>query len=140
MIDVLFVCTGNTCRSPMAACLFNARCAALGLPYHAESAGLMAAPGLPASDGAWQAMRERGLSLERHAARPLTDALVRDAKRIVCMSPSHAQAVLQRYPDARVTSFQPPIADPYAGSLAVYRACADQLAVQLEALLADCAR
>ena len=136
MIDVLFVCTGNTCRSPMAECLFNARAAAQGLPYHAESAGLFANDGAPASDGAYQAMRSRGLSLNRHAARSLSAALVRDARLIVGMSERHAETIRQRYPNANVRALEPAISDPYGGSIAQYERAAEAIAAQLDALLA----
>ena len=67
MKTVLFVCTGNTCRSPMAGCLFNAFCERQGDgKYRAVSAGLQAFPGEPASNGALRAMERRGLNLQEH--------------------------------------------------------------------------
>ncbi len=136
MIDVLFVCSGNTCRSPMAECLFNARCAALGLPYRADSAGLYARAGAPASDGAFAAMKARGLSLSRHAAQPATPALMRGARQIVAMSAAHAAACRERCPEATIEAFDPPIPDPFGGSDAVYRQTADALETAVEALIA----
>ena len=55
--DVLFVCSGNTCRSPMAQVLFQDLCARRGLPFTAESAGLYARDGAAASDGAFFTMK-----------------------------------------------------------------------------------
>jgi protein-tyrosine-phosphatase len=126
-LDVLFVCSGNTCRSPMAQCLFNDLCQKRGLLYNAESAGMYARECDVATDGAFGVMKERGLSLARHTARPLTSSIIRDARLVVAMGENLAQAIRQRFPDARVIAFQPPISDPFGGSLAVYRATADEL-------------
>ena len=135
MIDVLFVCTGNTCRSPMAACLFNARAKERGLPYRAESAGLMASEGSPASDGAYLAMRSRGLSLNQHASRSVTAALIADARLVVCLTEQHAETLRQRFPQANVRAFQPSIPDPFGGSAAVYERAAQAIDAQIDALL-----
>ena len=137
MTDVLFVCSGNTCRSPMAACLFNDLCARRGLPYRADSAGLYALEGTPASDGAFYAMKERGLDLSRHVAQPLTLMAARDARLVVAMGAPYAARVLDRCPTARVTAFDPPVSDPFGGSLAVYRATADDLESRMAWVLAQ---
>ena len=133
MNDVLFVCSGNTCRSPMAACLFNAYCEANGLPDRAESAGLYAADGAPASDGAFAAMKERGLSLSRHTAQPVTSALLRNTRLALCMSEAHAEALRQRFPHIAtpIEGLSPAVADPFGGSVAAYRATADDLAARM---------
>ncbi len=128
MADVMFVCSGNTCRSPMAECLFHAYCDRNGLGYRAESAGLYAREGDAASDGAFQVMRERGLSLARHIASALTAERVRSARLIVAMGDSYAAEIKRRYPNAPVIAFRPPISDPFGGSLAIYRKTADELA------------
>lgn len=128
MADVLFVCSGNTCRSPMAECLFHAYCDRNGLGYRAESAGLYAREGDAASAGAFQVMRERGLSLARHTASVLTAERVRSAQLIVTMGDSYAAEIRRRYPNAHVIAFHPPISDPFGGSLTVYRKTADELA------------
>jgi protein-tyrosine-phosphatase len=136
MPDVLFVCSGNTCRSPMAECLFNAVCERRGLPYRAESAGLQAREGDAASDGAFGEMRRRGLSLARHTARPLYAALVNGARLVVPMGESYARVILGRYPQARVAAFVPPVSDPYGGPPSVYRATADDLERRMDWVLA----
>ena len=137
MKKVLFLCSGNTCRSPMAACLFNHLCQSRKLPFAACSAGLYARQGSPASDGAFEAMKERGLSLLRHSAQSLSAALLQDASLVLAMSPQHAALCQERFPDsvAPVHSFSPPINDPFCGSLETYRATADALESQIVRLI-----
>ena len=75
---VLFVCTGNTCRSPMAAALFNQMAA--GSAYQAESAGLAAFTGDPASEASVRTMAYLGgIDLSSHRSRSLTPGLIDSA-------------------------------------------------------------
>lgn len=131
MADVLFVCTGNTCRSPLAEALFNDMCAKNGLPYHAESAGLYAREGEPASQNTYLVAKERGLNLSMHVSTPLSAAAVRNARLVVTMGEEAAATVRMRYPGAKVIAFHPPVSDPYGGSMAVYRATAAELDRQM---------
>ena len=135
MADVLFVCSGNTCRSPMAATIFNDLCERRGLPWRAESAGLYPQDGNAASDGAFFAMKERGLSLSRHVAQPLSRQLVQEVQLIVTMGESYAEVVRSRYPQAKIVAFDPPIHDPYGSSPGVYRATAEELTERMEWVL-----
>lgn len=137
MADVLFVCSGNTCRSPMAKALFNRLCEQRGLPYRAESAGLHAHDGSPATDGAFFAMQAKGIDLKAHQAQPLTRWLVQDARLIVAMGEHYAQSIRSRFPNAKVIAFDPPISDPYGSSPAVYQRTAEELAARMEWVLAQ---
>ena len=133
--DVLFVCSGNTCRSPMAQALFQEVCAQRGLPYTTDSAGLYARDGAAASDGAFFAMKERGLSLARHVAQSLTCSLASNARLVVTMGEPYRQQVLERCPWARVVAFDPPIGDPFGSDLALYRETANELASRMNWVL-----
>lgn len=137
-MTILFVCTGNTCRSPMAACLWNELCqGAERAGFRALSAGVNAPSGMGASDGARRAMERRGLTLTAHRSRPVTGELLDRVDLVVGMSERHIQSLKTRFPAAKVPmrAFDPPIPDPYGGGDETYEATARELEPQLAALL-----
>ncbi len=143
-IRLLYVCTGNTCRSPMAEVLTRARAAQRGLSgIRVRSAGTMAFEDSPASAGARAAVGERGLELDQHAARLLGEDEMEWADLVLVMSPSHLAAVeaLNRgrcYAEV-ITEFagqvSDGVADPFGGSDDRYRATRAQLERLVEAVL-----
>jgi len=140
-VIVVFVCTGNTCRSPMAELLMRAKLAeAIGCPLDdleengvvVISAGIAAAPGCPPSSEAVVVMREQGLDLSRHEAQPLTEQLVRHADLILTMTHSHMQSIVERWPNAaeRTRVLMPDradVCDPIGQPIGAYRQCAAQI-------------
>jgi tRNA threonylcarbamoyl adenosine modification protein (Sua5/YciO/YrdC/YwlC family) len=97
---VLFVCTGNTCRSTMAEYAFRERLKESGLSWRTASAGVDAYPGCPASSLAVSLLAKRGIDASGHCSRLLTRELIDEAGLIVVMTQSHLRAVLRRFPDA----------------------------------------
>jgi protein-tyrosine phosphatase len=142
---VLFVCTGNTCRSPMAEVLARRLAAdklgvepgavlARGLRF--VSAGIGAAFGEPASEGAVAAAAEVGCDLDGHVAQPLSAELVAQAERVYCMTTSHAARVRARVPEAgdKVQLLRrdgTDVGDPFGQSLVHYRQARDEIGAAL---------
>ena len=138
MSAILFVCTGNLCRSPMAAALLRQRLAAEGLEdsYRIISAGVWAVNGKPASENAIAVMAERGLDISDHVAHTLTTEDVAEADLILVIAQEHAQLIGHTWPQYRwkvhrlseMAGKRQDIADPYGCSIEEYRACADMIA------------
>ena len=101
-MNLLFVCTGNTCRSAMAEPLMRARLekAGLGERIAVRSAGVAADAGAPASAGAANVLNARGMDGAAHMASKVDEELVRWADLILTMGQSHKRAILERHMDA----------------------------------------
>jgi len=146
---VLFVCSGNTCRSPLAAALARELTArTLGVPAadvlshgHAfTSAGTSAYPDLPASEGSLAVAAELELDLSCHLSTPLSPELLARADLVYCMGRHHLQAILAEVPDAadKTTMLRPDgldIADPYGNDLPTYRRVRDEIRATIGARL-----
>ena len=132
MKRVLFVCTGNTCRSPLAEVLFRDLTRERD-DYEVGSAGVGAFSGQPASRHSQELARERGLDLSGHRSRAVTVDLVDDATHIFAMSRGHLADLLDDYPEAEdkiflVSEFAAEdelrgrdLTDPFGGGLEDYR-------------------
>ena len=136
---VLFVCTGNTCRSPLAEYLFREQLARrLGVRidelaysgYDIKSAGSFASANAPASEGTVAELQKRGIDAARHASQPLTPELIQSADHIYAMTAEHRSAVVHAAPaSAERTSMLDSrgVADPMGGPPEAYAKAAAQI-------------
>lgn len=100
MTRLLFVCTGNVCRSPMAEGLARTRAEERGVAVTAVSAGTSAVPGMSASRHAVAVCREVGVDIGAHRAQPVTSDLVDAADHVFVMEHDHAEWIREFHPDA----------------------------------------
>lgn len=128
MKQILFVCTGNTCRSPMAEGVFNEivrRWRITGV--RACSAGLAAFPGDYPAENAVRVMAACGIDITDHRSRRLTPRLLDESDAVVCMTPEQAQMMSAALPGKPVFLLSHGVVDPYGGDVQTYRHCAGQI-------------
>lgn len=129
-MNILFVCTGNTCRSPMAEGYLNFKFPNL----KAKSCGLCA-DGSPVSENSKTVMAELGIDISAHISKPLTKELCAWADKIICMSPSHKSVLESIGIKAEVLGLG--VSDPYGLDTNAYRQCLCQIAKELDLLFAE---
>jgi len=140
---LFFVCSGNTCRSPLAAALTRKRLADAGnRVWVVESAGLAAFAADPASASATAVAGEYGLDLSGHCSRRLTVEMLAGADLVLVMTAAHKVGVLEKSPQLsgkvhtikEYVGWVGDVSDPFGGELPVYRTMACELADLSEAV------
>ncbi|HYK83126.1 MAG TPA: low molecular weight protein arginine phosphatase [Gemmatimonadales bacterium] len=143
--QILLVCTGNICRSPLAAALLQRALAARGIErIDVSSAGTGAWDGAPVSEGAYLVGLERGLDLSAHRARLLTRELVEAADLVLTMARHHRARVDELGGEGHVFVLgeyagrdgdAAEVSDPFGGDLEVYRDTCAELEALIDAVL-----
>lgn len=131
-MNILFVCTGNTCRSPMAAAIMDKIAVENDLDIFVESAGLFAEDGAAASEHAIAALEKYNIDLSAHRSQPVTEDLLRQSDLILTMTQGHKK-LLEGMAPGKVFTLKEyagatgDIADPYGGDLEEYKEAAQEI-------------
>ena len=133
-MNILFVCTGNTCRSPMAEGYLRSK-ELNGITVISRG---LAADGSPVSLNSKTAMAEVGIDISGHISQQITDSDINKADKIICLSPSHKAALLSvGVPENKLFVLGNGISDPFGGDITVYRRCRDEIFAAIDALQED---
>ena len=128
-MNILFVCTGNTCRSPMAEGYLKS----LGLKNVSVKSCGLAADDSPVSENSVKALKEIGIDISGHISKNITAEDLEWADKIICMSHSH-KAYLEPYAKEKLSVLGDGISDPFICGLEVYRACRDEITKAIDEL------
>ncbi len=138
--EILIVCYGNICRSPMAAAVLQRELAARGMEaeYSVTSAGVGAVEGLPAAALSQRVASDSGLSLESHRARQLTPEMAAAAWKVIAMDEYVEDGILRIAGDVAVEAWQ--VDDPYGGPEEGYRRAFTAIQARVAAFVASLAQ
>lgn len=141
---LLFVCTGNICRSPMAQFMAAARAREAGLPLSAASAGVEGVVGSGMTGGAVRALAARGIKGVKHSARQLDERMLAEADAVYALTRGHRDVMVSRFPAhaGKISVLReaaglpvPDVEDPYGLPDADYLECAEAIDEALKILV-----
>ena len=133
MHKIVFVCTGNTCRSPMAEGLFRVLADKYGLhDVECTSCGLSTLTGMPVTDYAVEAAAAYGADISTHRSRPITEYMLSEGDLFVCMTKAHADMLAPYLPAEKLRVLGDGIPDPFGGTREDYQNCAAAIYAALE--------
>lgn len=131
-LSILFVCTGNTCRSPMCEAVFNSMYG--GDKVKARSAGIFA-DGSEISKNAVKALGDAGIEIDPgRKSRGIDEKLLEEADIVICVTHRHSLLLIQKYPKyAEKIAYMPSdITDPFGGDLDTYKKCLSDIKLSFE--------
>lgn len=141
MAHILFICTANICRSPMAEAIFRDKAQKRGFTdWQVSSAGTWATVERGASRNGVIVMAKRGLDISQHRARMVTGEMLADSDLVLCMERGHAEALRAEFPTqatkiyllSEMTGRRFDIADPYTSPVEEYEHTANEISQLLE--------
>lgn len=136
MKKIIFVCTGNTCRSPMAMAIFNSLAKNSGLDWQADSAGL-AAYGDPINENSVKALAKIGIHFSNYTSKSLNFYMIDEAELIVVMTQSHLNTLLSYgVSKEKLRLLGQGISDPFGGDEERYVATRDEILSAVKQLMA----
>ncbi len=144
MKKILFVCTGNTCRSPMAAAMLEDMAEKKGLDIEVQSAGIFAFAGDRPSNEAIEVLEEENIDISEHRTKLVTKKMLEEVDLVLTMTFSHKETLLFKYPfisgkiytlKEYVYGVEEDVCDPYGGGLKVYEEVRKELEVLIKKLI-----
>lgn len=140
-MKVLFICTGNTCRSPMAEGILKKIAREKGLDIEAASSGIFADRGSSAALNAIDSLADIGIDIRKHASQGVTEDIIDKSDLILTMTASHKDILVSNYPDKKYKIFmlneyafgkEKDIQDPFGGNKAIYDMARDEIIYAIE--------
>lgn len=134
-MKILFLCTGNTCRSPLAEGIMNKMAEEMKLPIIAESAGLAAFGGDEVSHGSVLAAKAMGVDISAHRSRPFSLYMTEEYDLFAVMTESHKAALEGYIPEEKIRVLGGGVPDPYGGDEKTYLECAEKISDGIRELI-----